>query len=271
MGATHEALQLMGLRSALVPQRIRVSDFQIAAAQVVSVRGDIEGNIATHAAAMAAAAEQGVSVLVFPELSLTGYEPDLAAELAITAADRRLEPLLALARQHHIETVVGAPLQNGTAKPALGAILITARGITRSYHKIHLGGSEPVFFAPGDMPLAFTILGHTVGIAICADSSQPAHPQAYAELGANIYAAGVFLTAEWYETDAPRLADYAVRYRMLTVMANHAASVGTYVSVGKSAVWTPDGALLVQADDAESALLIARSDNGGWRGEVIGI
>jgi len=114
----------------------KMPDFKIATAQIASVRGDIDGNIAAHAAAMAAAAKQGVSVLVFPELSLTGYEPDLAAELAITAADSRLVPLLALARQHQIEVIVGAPLRNGTAKPALGAILITASGATRTYRKM---------------------------------------------------------------------------------------------------------------------------------------
>jgi predicted amidohydrolase len=247
----------------------KMPDFKIAAAQAASVRGDIDGNIATHAAALAAAAEHEVSVLVFPELSLTGYEPDLAAELAITEADSRLAPLLALARHHRMEVIVGAPLPNGKGKPALGAILITASGTTRTYRKMHLGSSEQAYFAPGDMPLAFTVSGHTLGIAICADSSQPAHPQAYADLGASIYAAGVFLNTEWYATDAPRLAAYAARYRMLVIMANHAASVGIYTSVGKSAVWAPGGARLAQAAGVENALVIATSKNGAWRGEVI--
>jgi predicted amidohydrolase len=248
-----------------------VPDFKIAAAQVPSVRGDIDGNIATHAAALAAAAEHEVSVLVFPELSLTGYEPDLAAELAMAATDRRLVPLLALARHHHMEAVVGAPLHNGAAKPALGAIVIAASGTPRTYRKMHLGSSELDYFAPGDTPLTSTVSGHTLGIAICADSSQPAHPQAYADLGANIYAAGVFLNSEWYATDAPRLAAYAARYRMLIIMANHAASVGTYTSVGKSAVWAPGGVLLAQAAGAENALVIATSKNAVWHGEVIRI
>src|SRR5688572_13718503 len=166
----------------------KMADFKIAAAQVALVRGDVAANLATHAAAMTAAARQGVRVLVFPELSLTGYEPDLAAELALTAADRRLAPLLALARRHQMEVVVGAPLPNGTPKPALGAILIRADGTTGSYRKMHLGTSEQNYFAPGDTPLAFTVSGHTVGIAICADSSQPSHPQAYADFGATVYA-----------------------------------------------------------------------------------
>jgi predicted amidohydrolase len=105
-----------------------MADFKIAAAQVPSTRGDIATNIVTHAATIAAAAKHGVRVLVFPELSLTGYEPDLAAELAITGMEKRLAPLSALARQHQIEVVLGAPLRADAAKPYLGAILLTARG-----------------------------------------------------------------------------------------------------------------------------------------------
>src|SRR5262245_28841520 len=99
-----------------------MADFKIAAAQVPSIRGDIATNIVTHAATIAAAAKHGVRVLVFPELSVTGYEPDLAADLAITGMDDRLAPLSALARQHQMEVVLGAPLGDGTTKPALGAI-----------------------------------------------------------------------------------------------------------------------------------------------------
>ena len=145
--------------------------FKIAAGQIASVRGDLDRNIATHAMAIAAAAAYHVSVLVFPELSLTGYEPDLAADLAISAADERLAPLIALARQHQIAAVVGPPLHNGPAKPSLGAIVQTASGGTRTYHKMHLGGSEPTYFTPGDTPCDFAVAGHTIGIAICADSA----------------------------------------------------------------------------------------------------
>src|SRR5262245_520661 len=133
-----------------------MSDFKIAAAQVRSVRGDIAGNIAVHAAAMEAAARLGVWALVFPELSLTGYERELAAELAMTAGDRRLEPLLGVARQYQMDAVVGAPLQNGTAKPALGAFLIPARGPVQTYRKMHLGTSERSYFTAGHAPLSFT-------------------------------------------------------------------------------------------------------------------
>lgn len=246
-------------------------DFSIAAAQVASVRGAIEANIATHAAAMTVASRLGISVLVFPELSLTGYEPTLAAELAITATDGRLEPLRALARRHQMHAIVGAPLKSKSGKPALGAILIEADGTAKTYRKMHLGSSEPSFFEPGDTPLVWTIFGRRIGIAICGDSSHAGHPETCTEAGADIYAAGVFLNAEWYGTDVPRLAGYAARYAMLTVMANHGASVGSYTPVGKSAIWAPDGAQLVRAKGTESALLIARSRDETWLGETVSL
>ncbi len=55
----------------------------IAAAQSSSIAGDLAGNIARHQRFMQMAAEHGVQLLVFPELSLTGYERGLAAQLAL--------------------------------------------------------------------------------------------------------------------------------------------------------------------------------------------
>lgn len=55
----------------------------LASAQTCAIAGDLSGNIQRHLAFMVAAAEQGVQLLVFAELSLTGYEPALAARLAI--------------------------------------------------------------------------------------------------------------------------------------------------------------------------------------------
>ena len=46
----------------------------LAAAQTVPVRGDVEANLAQHVRLVRVAAEEKAQVLVFPELSLTGYE-----------------------------------------------------------------------------------------------------------------------------------------------------------------------------------------------------
>jgi predicted amidohydrolase len=83
-----------------------------------------------------------------------------------------------------------------------------------------------------------------------------------------VYAASVFLNEDWYASDSPRFPRYAAEHRMLVVMASHGASSGTLTSVGKSAVWSPDGTLLAQADGTEEALVVATLTDSGWVGEV---
>lgn len=249
-----------------------MSIFKIAAAQVPSLSGDLARTVATHTAAIEAAATHGVVVLIFPELSLTGYEPQLAAEHAIATDDHRLAPLLTLAQQHEMHVVAGAPLQNGTSQPFLAAIIFTPDGVIGTYAKMHLGGNEPQFFTLGNSPRTIQVGQQRVGLAICADTSRASHPQNYANAGATVYAASVFLTAEWHESDSPRLANYAAKHRLLTLMANHADSAGSLQSVGNSAIWSPEGKLLAKANGCRDSLLIASQRNdGSWQAETLEI
>jgi predicted amidohydrolase len=259
MGALHR----MGLDS------LMMGDFTIAAAQIRSVRGDVSRNLAAHADAVAAAASHKVSALVFPELSLTGYEPDLAASLAFAVDDARVSALGRLAVDHRIALTVGAPIRTGAGKPAIGAFILTPDGNIRTYLKMHLGKSEVAYFSHGERPFTLDVDGCRLGISICADSSRESHARTYRDLGAQIYAAGVFLTREWYGEDAPRLQRYAAEFGLLAVMANQGASSGTHESIGKSAVWAPGGDLLVQADGAENVLVTATLTSTGWQGNLV--
>lgn len=54
----------------------------LVAAQCAVQAGDLAANLALHLDFMRRAAEQGARLIVFPELSLSGYEPALASALA---------------------------------------------------------------------------------------------------------------------------------------------------------------------------------------------
>lgn len=245
-----------------------MSGLKLAAAQVASQRGDIAGNIDTHLAAISVAAERAVSVLFFPELSLIGYELDIAEEFVFKADDPRLEPLAAAAQRNHMQIVVGAPIPSEQEKPFLGAVIFREDGSIETYAKIHLGSSEEEFFTPGNVPRMLNNAGYRIGLSICADSSQPSHPAAYAAAGATAYAGMVFLNEEWYRSDSPRFQRYAAEHQMLVLMANHGSSRGTLSSVGHSAIWSPDGTCLACARGTEAALVIAERVDSAWRGEV---
>ena len=64
---------------------------KICVVQTQALKGDIAGNIARHLRFTELAIANGANMIVFPELSVTGYEPTLAAKLATTATDERLD------------------------------------------------------------------------------------------------------------------------------------------------------------------------------------
>lgn len=99
----------------------------MAGAQTVPIRGDVDANLSHHAELVRAAADLHVQILVFPELSLTGYEPALARELAFAEDDPRLAPVIALACEHRMTLVVGAPVRLGT-RLHIGAFVIYPNG-----------------------------------------------------------------------------------------------------------------------------------------------
>ena len=65
----------------------------------------------------------GAELVIFPELSLTGYEPDLAAELAVAADGSALQPLRDAARSGNLTVAAGCPIAAGQQKPWLSAVV----------------------------------------------------------------------------------------------------------------------------------------------------
>ena len=63
---------------------------KICAAQVRPVKGDIAKNIVHHREFIDLAIAAGAGSIFFPELSLTGYEPELVKELAIHKDDKKV-------------------------------------------------------------------------------------------------------------------------------------------------------------------------------------
>lgn len=242
----------------------------LAAAQSISIAGNVSANIQRHLVLMRAAATHGVHVLVFPELSLTGYEPSLAAGLAITPDDAVLAPLREMAKQLRLTTVVGMPIRLAPeAGVLIGALVLGAQGGLALYTKQHLHPGEDAAFVPGQGGAALEWGDERIALAVCADFSHASHPRLAAESGASVYAAGVLISEGGYATDSALLEGYAVEHGLLVLMANHGAPSGGYVCAGRSAIWAGDGSLLAAAPGLGDALVIARSDGGHWAGQVV--
>lgn len=244
----------------------------LAAAQTVSIPGDVAANIQRHLALMRAAAEQGVQCLVFPELSLTGYEPFLAADLAIDPQDAVLAPLRELARELRLTAVVGMPVRLASQTGVLiGALALGADGSVGVYNKQHLHPGEELAFAAGQGGEVLAFGDDRIALAVCADFSQASHPCQAAAAGATVYAASVLISEGGYAADSALLEGYAAEHGLLVLMANHGGPSGGWACAGRSAIWTADGNLLVAAPGIGEALVIARRESGQWAGHVVAL
>ena len=253
----------------------------LAAAQTVPVRGDVDANIAQHIRLIEAAGEERPEVIVFPELSLTGYELDLAEALAFTETDSRLRPLVDLAAQRQVTLVVGAPVIEKSVL-YLGALIIARDGTIDLYTKHYLGAfaasdnpngavppAEATVFHPGTRNPLVPFGDYTAAVAVCADVGRPAHARAAADRGVNAYLASMFVIPSDLEKDTSRLESYAREHAMAVVFANYGGPSGGLPSGGRSAIWSEKGERLVQLDAAGSGLAIAIERDAGWQAKAI--
>ena len=84
---------------------------KVAVAQTLPIKGDVCQNLNQHLSFIQKAGENNVDILVFPELSLTGYEPTLAKSLAMTSKQIEIElvQIQRLANQHQMSVAAGLP------------------------------------------------------------------------------------------------------------------------------------------------------------------
>jgi predicted amidohydrolase len=253
--------------------RTTLPPLRIAAAQSTSVAGNVAANVRLHTQFIAAAHQAGVDVLVFPELSLSGYELALLHHCLVQPDDHRLTPIRDLVRTTGMTVVVGAPvLQDNRSLPCIAALTFFQDGTSSVYCKQHLHPGEERYASPGDTgSQCYGVGDASYALAICADTSHASHAQAAAATGASLYLAGVLVSEAGYATDSSQLAHNARQFNLGVLMANHGGPSGGYVSAGKSAFWAPGGALVVAAPGTGNGLVIATRHADQWHGEWLAV
>ncbi|GAB0062767.1 MULTISPECIES: carbon-nitrogen hydrolase family protein [Pseudomonas] len=237
----------------------------LAAAQFCSARGAIEHNLSGHLAFMQRAAEQGATYLLFPELSLTGYEPDLARELALLADDVRLAPLAALAVKLRLTTTLGVPLKGPDDSVLIGALTFTAAGDVIAYAKQYLHPGEDVVFSAGNADCYLPLGQQRIGLCVCADFAHAEHARRLAQGGAWVYAASVLISPGGYDYDAGLLSGHARRHSLPVLMANHGGPTGGWQSAGRSGLWDEEGRWVGGMEGEGGGLVVATRQHEGWQ------
>ena len=228
---------------------------KIALAQVRSFKGDIARNVTKHRRYAEAAAARNARMIVFPELSLTGYEPSLAADLATTAEDRRLSELQYVCDRKAITIAAGLPTAN--ERGVLISMIIFQPGMARvTYSKQILHRDELPVFAEGRDDISLSIRGTRIAPAICFESTRPEHGLKAAASGASVYLASVAKPSHGLEKAKVHYPALATAHKMMVLLCNSVGQHDNFTSAGNSSAWTNDGKLIGQLDETSEGMLL---------------
>ena len=228
----------------------------IAVAQPPCVPYDVAANAVTHAAVVRSARAR---VVVFPELSLTGYELDAPA---IAVDDPRLMPIIGACAETGCLALVGAPVEGDVGRVHIAMLAVDGTGATVAYRKVWLGTEEAERFTPGDTPVVLDVDGWRLGLAICRDTGIPQHASDAAALGMDAYIAGVLESSEDAAIPGERARRVAAAHHVCVAVASFAGSTGGGYApaAGCSGIWSPDGVVIAQVGPETGA--VARATLG---------
>jgi predicted amidohydrolase len=143
-------------------------------AQMYPKLGDVAHNLQVHLSYVDRAAAQGVELLIFPELSLTGYQvQDLVPEVAIRAdaGDPIYAELLEASRK--LDLMVGFVHEDARQRFYIAAAYLSGGKTLHIHHKIYLPTygmfDESRYFDQGERVAAFDTRFGRVGMLICED------------------------------------------------------------------------------------------------------
>jgi predicted amidohydrolase len=204
--------------------------------------------------------EFDADLLVFPELSMTGYLPLLAEKLAMTPDDIRLTILQNISTNTGMIIALGLP-EATAGGTRISMVLLHPQGGRQVYSKQHLHADEESFFVPGPPDRGF-IRGTKAALAICYEISVPEHARRAHQNGAELYIASVVKTRRQVKAAHQTLARTAREYSMPVLMVNAVGEFDDETWGGKSAVWNSQGELLAQLDAREEGLLLFDTNTG---------
>ncbi|MBL1098479.1 carbon-nitrogen hydrolase family protein [Streptomyces sp. 205] len=213
----------------------------IAVAQPRCAAYDVTANAVAHAEAVRAA---DARVVVFPEMSLTGYQLDAPP---VFPDDERLAPIVAACAETGTLALVGAPVPG----PHIGILAVTGDGARVAYGKVYLHSSEAVHFVPGE-PAAIDVDGWRLGLAVCRDTGIPEHAARTLALGIDGYVAGVVHADHEAEVHGERARRVAADHGVWVATAAFAGPTGGGFdrTSGRSGIWSADGELVDETSAA---------------------
>ncbi len=253
-------------------------EIRVGLAQIAPVLGDIQANLTTHLATIEAAVAAGQELLIFPELSLTGYHlREQAYELALRASPD--EPVFAqlLAASQAIDLVVSFVEVDERYRYFITAAYLSGGRMVHHHRKVYLPTyglfDEGRYFSPGHDVRSFETRFGRMGLLVCEDLWHAGLPYLLWLDGADILIGLSASVEHGDEQDQLSTADrvdsilrgYSILHTMFVLHANRAGSEEGLRFWGGSTVFEPNGQRLVQGPLFQPDLVQATLDTNQLR------
>jgi NAD+ synthase (glutamine-hydrolysing) len=246
----------------------------LALAQINTTLGNLQVNLEKHLAVIRDAKASGADLVLFPELSLTGYVlQDLVPAVAtLTEADDPVFRAL-LEASRTVDLVVGFVDEDPRHRFYIASAYLSQGALVHLHHKVYLPTyglfDEGRFFAPGDSVRAFDTRFGRLGMLICEDFWHASPPYLLWQDGADLLlfssaspgrglaSKSKLESSAWVEQTNRA---YAGLFTAFVAHSNRTGFEDGLNFWGGSTVYDPDGKLLVQAPYFEEALTLCEID-----------
>ena len=234
---------------------------RIAIAQIDLCVGDIEGNTELVLEYMARARDSGADLVIFPELTLSGYPPEdlLLRPHFHVQVEQALHRVLRAAQG--MDVVLGYPLADG-ARLYNACSLIRERELVATYRKRNLPNygvfDEKRYFTEGTDFNLIDAVDCKVALSVCEDLWSEDHAREAAHAGAELL---ININASPYHTDKAAVREKLLRQRardhnIAIIYANLIGGQDELVFDGGSLVVASDGEVVFRAPQFEQGLYL---------------
>lgn len=240
-----------------------MSPFTACIVQTTSLPYDKQGNLDRALRAMEAAAARGASLILFPEMFLTGYL--IRDQLAQLAEPYPNGPALTVlgqkAKALSLGVVMGMPLANPGGKPYNAVVMIDRDGTPAGFQaKTHFFGGEEKMFAPGTSLRAFDTSFGRMGILVCYDGEFPETARSLALDGAKLICMCAANMSPYEDYHFLYMRTRAMENRAYTLYCNYVGDEKRFHYCGQSGAFHPTGRILAEAGTQEETTLYALID-----------
>ncbi|MEM5567121.1 GNAT family N-acetyltransferase [Psychroserpens sp. AS72] len=228
---------------------------KICIAQTKSEKGKVQRNIQNHLRIIELGIKSNADLIIFPELSITNYEPDLAKKFSTDIENNIFNPFQTLSNNNNIIIGIGIPT-NATNGINISMLIFQPNKKKVVYSKQILHSDELPYFVCGNDQIILNIKGNKIAIGICYETLQREHFLNSKQKGADIYIACVAKPKGGIEKAYKHFPKIAKEFNTPILMSNCVGYCDNFISVGQSAVWNGNGELIEQLDSKNQGVLI---------------